>query len=75
MLVLLTLSKTQPGRVVNELDNEIAGKTSNSCNGRLIKNFQSLKSTGCTEELSFQAFDQATSDFEEEIYKPTILQK
>lgn len=50
----LTLSGNQWGKVVNEVDSEIASKTGSNSGGRLIKNFQSLKSTGCTEELSFQ---------------------
>lgn len=52
------------GRIVNEIDDEIAGETSNSSSSKLIRNFKILKSNRWTEELNFWGSGQLTPSFE-----------
>lgn len=54
---LLTIFDSQPGRIVDEVNDEIVSETSNSSGDGLIRNFQRLKSTTYREELSFQESD------------------
>lgn len=59
---LLTSSESQPSSVINEVHIKVAGKISNG-SGRSIRNFQSLKSIGCTEKLSFLCLSYLTLNF------------
>lgn len=50
---LLTLSGSQLSRAIDEIDDEDAGETSSNSDGKSIRNFQSRKSIGCIEKISF----------------------